>query len=101
MPLMTTQHKRHAKLVKHDVTEELLLQLGVLTWENCKFHSRKAAGCGCLWGSGGDEPSSLQDVWAGSLLPFYYSRQAPEWQQCDRNLRRLPCLPGPLSQTSE
>lgn len=96
-PLIATWYKRHAKLVKHDVTLELLLPLGALTGENCKFCSRETADCGCLQAPGGDEPSLLQDVWDRSLPKLVTGcASTPGWRQCAGTSRGIPAFLSPF-----
>lgn len=93
IPLIATWYKRHAKLVKHDVTLELLLQLGAFTGENCKFCSRETADCDCLQAPGGNGPSLLQDVRARSLPKLVTAcASASDWRQCAGTSRGIPAF---------
>lgn len=97
MPLIATWYKRHANLVKHDVTLELLLQLGALTGENCKFCSRETADYGCLQAPGGDEPSLLQNVWDRSLPKLMTGcASTPGGRQCAGTSRGIPAFLSPF-----
>lgn len=96
-PLIAAWYKRNAKLVKHDLTLELLLQLGAFTGENCKFSSGETADCDCLQAPGGDGPSLLQDVWARSLPKLVTGcASAPGWKQCVGTSRGIPAFLSPL-----